>query len=403
MRAAKQQIVLDMSLVSAAKARSRVSGFTHEYYRYPARFSPLFVRSAIEQFTRPGDFVLDPFMGGGTTLVEAAACGRNAIGTDISTLSVFVSRVKTRVYSQTFVETLERWGETTARRLSVNRDVERPEEWIEAGYQRNLNTPRTWHVRKLIEQALDEVQRLSTGREQDFARCAILKTAQWALDCRETIPGAQEFREALSTHVSEMTDGARSFASSVRSNREANSRGPRIICLRRSANGVEKDKRITQHVRPKLILTSPPYPGVHVLYHRWQIHGRRETPAPFWIANKLDGAGAAYYTFGYRGQESLSNYFAHAKMAFSSLRKLARPDTTLVQLVAFSELEWQLPKYLETMEESGWREAVPERSNAKEDIRLWRDVPNRRWYASMRADSDAGKEVLLFHRPAKEG
>ena len=56
-----------------------------------------------------------------------------------------------------------------------------------------------------------------------------------------------------------------------------------------------------QNVRaPKLVLTSPPYPGVHVLYHRWQVDGRKEAPLPFMIANKLDGAGSSYYTMGDR-------------------------------------------------------------------------------------------------------
>ena len=60
---------------------------------------------------------------------------------------------------------------------------------------------------------------------------------------------------------------------------------------------------------PKLILTSPPYPGVHVLYHRWQVKGRKDTSAPFWIANIEDGQGETYYTFGYRYQNELRKYF----------------------------------------------------------------------------------------------
>lgn len=58
-------------LAKAAKDSDRVSGLTHQYYRYPARFSPQFVRTAIEQFTKPGDLVFDPFMGGGTTLTSS--------------------------------------------------------------------------------------------------------------------------------------------------------------------------------------------------------------------------------------------------------------------------------------------------------------------------------------------
>lgn len=69
------------SIIRAAQDGSRVAGFTHDFYRYPARFSPVFVRSVLEHYTQPGDWVVDPFAGGGTTLVEALALGRNALGT----------------------------------------------------------------------------------------------------------------------------------------------------------------------------------------------------------------------------------------------------------------------------------------------------------------------------------
>ena len=63
---------IDRAFVDAVRSRERICGLSHSFYRYPARFSPLFARAAIAAFTNPGDVVLDPFMGGGTTLVEAA-------------------------------------------------------------------------------------------------------------------------------------------------------------------------------------------------------------------------------------------------------------------------------------------------------------------------------------------
>jgi len=35
-------------------------------------------------YTKPGELVLDPMVGGGTTLIEARLLGRNAIGVDIN-------------------------------------------------------------------------------------------------------------------------------------------------------------------------------------------------------------------------------------------------------------------------------------------------------------------------------
>jgi hypothetical protein len=80
------------ALLAGARDKLPVRGLTHNFYRYPARFSPAFARAAIETFTRPGDFVLDPHVGGGTTIVEAFALGRSAVGVDISPLAEFVRR-----------------------------------------------------------------------------------------------------------------------------------------------------------------------------------------------------------------------------------------------------------------------------------------------------------------------
>src|SRR4051795_8473747 len=85
-------------LIAAARDGEPVRGLTHGFYKYPARFSPVFARAVIEAFTRPGDLVLDPHVGGGTTLVEARAAGREGVGVDISTLAEFVTIVKCTIY-----------------------------------------------------------------------------------------------------------------------------------------------------------------------------------------------------------------------------------------------------------------------------------------------------------------
>jgi hypothetical protein len=137
---------------------------------------------------------------------------------------------------------------------------------------------------------------------------------------------------------------------------------------------------------------------VHVVYHRWQILGRKETPAPFWIANSLDGNGLSYYTFGDRKQPGLANYFETAREVFSSVASIAGPKTIVVQMVAFSHPSWQLPLYLDTMSDAGLREVQFSEIANSNDGRLWRTVPNRKWYADQRGDSAASKEVVLFHR-----
>src|SRR5438128_2744355 len=117
--------------------REPVAGFTHNFYRYPARFSPIFVREAILRFTKRGDLVFDPFMGGGTTLVEARTLGRAALGTDINSLAVFVAKAKTTVMSRTDLASIEIWASELLHGLSLRNLPVRAEEWKKLGYQRN--------------------------------------------------------------------------------------------------------------------------------------------------------------------------------------------------------------------------------------------------------------------------
>src|SRR5688572_8084883 len=96
-------------LIAGARDEKPIRGLTHTFYRYPARFSNAFARAAIEAFTEPGDIILDPHVGGGTSLVEAMAAGRHAIGIDISELAEFVATVKTTVYTESELDQLDSW------------------------------------------------------------------------------------------------------------------------------------------------------------------------------------------------------------------------------------------------------------------------------------------------------
>jgi modification methylase len=60
----------------------RVGRYLPESVRHPARMLPAIARTAITEYTAPGDLVLDPMCGIGTTLVEAVHAGRHAVGVE---------------------------------------------------------------------------------------------------------------------------------------------------------------------------------------------------------------------------------------------------------------------------------------------------------------------------------
>lgn len=73
---------------------------TNTIHPYPAKFIPQIPHNFILQLSNESDTVYDPFLGSGTTAVEANILGRNAIGNDVNELAVLISKVKTTPISK---------------------------------------------------------------------------------------------------------------------------------------------------------------------------------------------------------------------------------------------------------------------------------------------------------------
>lgn len=70
---------------------------------YPAMFHFLVVRQLIHEFSKEGDWVLDPFMGSGVVAVECLINNRNFIGYDINPLAVLIAKVRTTPIRQRYL------------------------------------------------------------------------------------------------------------------------------------------------------------------------------------------------------------------------------------------------------------------------------------------------------------
>jgi DNA modification methylase len=397
---AKENIALTTdvleSLRSAALHKNRVSGLTHNFYRYPARFSPTFARTAIKLFSKPGDTVLDPYMGGGTTIVEAIVAGRLAIGTDLNSLSVFITKVKTTHLTGREQTAVARWARDVIPQLNYRYLPKGPHTIACSNKTKNLTLPRARFIKKVVANALACLSLLPTQKASDFVRCAVLKTAQWALDGRKTHTSLSHFRARLSQNIEEMLS---QLTQLDQFRRKAPQFPPRPVLLELDAACVHAAPIFsTQNARADLVVTSPPYPGLHVLYHRWQVDGRRETPAPYWITGCQDGQGDSYYNFGSRYQRGLESYFQRSLKTLKAIRKVVQDGAFVVQMVAFSRPQEQLPRYLDNMTQAAFEElSAPPNQPRASHRRIWRDVPNRRWHATLRGQTSASREVVLVH------
>ena len=68
----------------------------HGIHPYAARFPHGLTSHFITKLTTPGETVLEPTCGSGTTLLEAGINGRKSIGTDIDPLAIMQSVARSR-------------------------------------------------------------------------------------------------------------------------------------------------------------------------------------------------------------------------------------------------------------------------------------------------------------------
>lgn len=384
-----------MNCIEAPKqlrTKSYVKGFTHSLYRYPAAAPPELIRELIESYSRPGDLVLDPFVGGGTTLVEAVAQGRRALGVDANTLAVFVTRAKTTPLSEPAWERLERW--------LASRPLRHPRPAVD-------EDPR-WHglplaLRHRMSSGLASLEPIHHPNAARMARCCLLRLAQWSIESqfdvrdRGYVPTLPQMERKLLRLVGSARNGMAELVAAARDH--GYSKAQIVSARRMRVASVWEQSSYEGFGGPagkvKLVVTSPPYPGVHVLYHRWQVQSRRETAAPYWIANTRDGFGASYYMMGSRSALGQEHYFRRLSIAFSRIRRMITRDGMIAQLIAFNNPDVQLPLFLDAMDKAKFELAVPLYRIGHD---MTRHVPNRRWYARDRV-SGSGHEVLLLHRP----
>jgi len=364
-----------------------VAGWTHNFYRYPARFSPRFAFAAIEGFSNPGDLILDPYMGGGTAVVEGVAAGRNVVGNDLNSLATFITRVKMMTLSFSESLALRKWATKTVPSFSYFQNVEDLNPFMDPVKTKNLSMIRARFIKKAIASALASIEELGTENSRDFAKCIVLRVSQWALDGRERHTPLSDFRNKLSSTAQEMLESARTFNEQTR-----RSQGHATILNMDAARLDESPVFGSGKQRVSLVVTSPPYPGVHVLYHRWQVDGRRETPAPYWIAGCNDGQGAAFYNFGDRRETATDTYFRKSLLTLQSIRRVMRDGGHIVQLVAFNRPDEQLRRYLRNMRAAGFAEVKTGND------RIWREVPHRKWHAALAGRTHSSNEVVLVHK-----
>lgn len=75
--------------------RADTKEYTHCLHNYPAMMIPQVARKLLERYGKKGGWLLDPYCGTGTSLVEASIFGMNSLGCDINPLARLIASAKT--------------------------------------------------------------------------------------------------------------------------------------------------------------------------------------------------------------------------------------------------------------------------------------------------------------------
>ncbi len=338
------------------------SGYaTHNFHAFPAKFPPQLPRRFIDALTRPGDLVLDPMVGSGTTLVEAYLAGRAAVGVDIDPLALLLCRVKTHPLPPAVLH------ETSARIVEAARwalqDLDALDGCIRARYDRQSRdfidfwfTPR---VQRELMALLLGIEQSAPPEQRDFfhlAFSAIIITKSGGVSRARDLAHTRPHRDCHKRGPRDVIDA---FARRVRKNIESLADLPPLRAPVEALRGDARTLPLTDGI-VDLIVTSPPYASNAIDYMRahkfslvWfgqpvvdlsALRGR------YVGGERLDGAGFAAlpaYAQGIVGCLSavdekkgrvLHKYFSEMGAALAEMHRVLKPGGVAIVVAGTSTM-----------------------------------------------------------------
>ena len=253
-----QEIDLELSWSEQELPQRERTKHVHALHPYLGKFIPQLVEVLLARYLRPGQRVLDPFAGSGTTLVQALESGLDATGSDIAAFNVLLMRVKLAEYNPF---TLEHDLRDALDRLEPADGEATPylREWFAAEALRELlgfraRIPAYEHadVLRVVLARAARSARLTTHFDLDFPR-APQHGPYWCHKHKRECRPVERAEHFLRRYALDTLARIRAFG--------------RVRARGRSAQVLHGDARELDYGRRfDGVVTSPPYPGL-IDYH----------------------------------------------------------------------------------------------------------------------------------------
>ena len=263
-RALYDELDLELSWSEDALPQAERTKHVHKLHPYLGKFIPQLVETFLRRHFRAGDCVYDPFVGSGTTLVEANVFGAHAVGCDVSAFNCLLARVKTAAHPPAAAELGLRGALEEARRRAATTPADGASEWL-----------RSWYAPRSLAELLayrEAIQKLD-GPARDVAKVVLSRAARsarrtthfdldfprtpqegpyWCHKHRRTCQPVAEALKFLRRYTADTIARLREFAP-LRTNA--------VVAV------LHDDARTAAlPLEPTGVVTSPPYPGL-IDYH----------------------------------------------------------------------------------------------------------------------------------------
>ena len=277
---------------------------THSLHPYPSKFIPQIPDYCIRLLSTPGELVLDPFGGSGTTALEAIRLGRRALSIDANPVGTLIGRVKTcnldadsamdlraiRSSLTTWLVDLPRPNDLCAIHRTYIPDIPNIDKWF---------PPTSVGELALIRSRIDKME---TSKGQMIALIALSRVilsasfqdseTRYASKPRD-IPPAQTLKRFLIVLEKVLEDVLRTQ--------------PEVrfgVCEFLTANTIDLARTLLEPDSVDLIVTSPPYGNAndYHLYHRFRL---------LWLGHDPSDLGKIEIGSHLRHQKESSGYDAY--------------------------------------------------------------------------------------------
>ena len=294
---------------------------THRFHAYPGRCHPHLPQTILGALARPGESVLDPFMGGGTVLVEALLQGLKATGNDLNPIAGLVGRERARPRTPADAALLNAEAERIAGLVEGLRREKRPPR-VNRQHLPRLKPLYQPHLLAELVQWIRLIDSMRPGGERETLRAVFS-----ALAVKFSVRRSASNAESKPVHYPK---GAvtRFFMEKCRELAQAQVELGRLLPAPwPHCKILSEDARLLPSLGWSCvdhIVTSPPYPGLSGTYDHHRI-------CMDWL--DLDGEPFRTGEIGARRQGEASGWSAALGDVLGSLARVLKPAGNLILVI----------------------------------------------------------------------